>query len=73
LAVLAYDATNVLLEAIKAADTTDTEKVRDALSGIKFEGIAGEITYNSEGDPIKTAAINKVTLDGFEFVKFVAP
>ena len=73
LAVLAYDATNVLLQAIKDAGTTDTEKVRDTLAAIKFEGIAGEITFNDEGDPIKTAAINKVTLDGYEFVKFVAP
>jgi branched-chain amino acid transport system substrate-binding protein len=73
LAVLAYDATNVLLQAISDAGTTDTEKVRDTLAAIKYEGIAGEITYNAEGDPIKTAAINKVTLNGYEFVKFVAP
>ena len=36
LAVLAYDAANVLLEAIKQADTTDTEKVRDALAAIEM-------------------------------------
>jgi branched-chain amino acid transport system substrate-binding protein len=73
LAVLAYDATNVLFEAIKKAGTTDTEKVREALSGIEFEGVAGKITFDSEGDPIKTAAINQVTGGAIEFVKFVAP
>ncbi len=73
LAVLAFDATNVLLEAIKQADTTDTEKVRDTLAAIEFEGVAGVITFNAEGDPIKTAAINQVTTDGIKFVKWVKP
>jgi branched-chain amino acid transport system substrate-binding protein len=73
LAVLAYDATVVLLTAIQEAGTTDTEKVRDTMAGIECEGVAGTITFNEEGDPIKTAAINKVTADGFEFVKWVAP
>jgi branched-chain amino acid transport system substrate-binding protein len=73
LAVLAYDATQVLLQAIDEAGTTDTEKVRDVMAAIECEGVAGNITFNEEGDPIKTAAINKVTADGIEFVKFVAP
>lgn len=73
LAVLAYDATVVLLTAIEEAGTTDTEKVRDTMAAIECEGVAGKITFNAEGDPIKTAAINKVTADGIEFVKFVAP
>jgi branched-chain amino acid transport system substrate-binding protein len=73
LAVLAYDAANVLFEAIKQAGTNDPEKVRDALAGIEFEGVAGVITFNEEGDPIKTAAINQVTGGEFEFVKWIAP
>jgi branched-chain amino acid transport system substrate-binding protein len=73
LAVLAYDAVVVLLTAIEDAGTTDTEKVRDAMAAVECEGVAGQITFNEEGDPIKSAAINKVTADGFEFVKFVAP
>ena len=73
LAVLAYDATVVLLTSIKNADTTDTEKVRDAMAAVECEGVAGQITFNEEGDPIKSAAINKVTADGYEFVKFVSP
>jgi len=73
LAVLAYDATTVLLTAIKEAGTTDTEKVRDTMAGIACEGISGNITFNDQGDPIKTAAINKITANGIEFFKFVAP
>ena len=73
LAVLAYDATNVLFEAIKEAGTNDPEKVRDTLAAIEFEGVAGMITFNEEGDPIKTAAINQVTADEIVFVKWVSP
>ncbi len=73
LAVLAYDATKVLLEAINKAGTTDTEKVRETLAAIEYEGVAGKITFNAEGDPIKTAAINQVKDGAIQFVKFVAP
>jgi len=73
LAVLAYDATMVLLGAIEEAGTTDTAKVRDTMAGIKFEGVAGEITFNEEGDPIKTAAIIQIKDGQKQFVKFVAP
>ena len=73
LAVLAYDATMVLLSAIQEAGTTDTAQVRDAMAGINFEGVAGEITFNEEGDPIKTAAIIQIRDGQSQFVKFVAP
>jgi branched-chain amino acid transport system substrate-binding protein len=73
LAVLAYDATSVLLSAIDEAGTTDTAKVRDTLAGIQFEGVAGNITFNDQGDPVKTAAIIHVTGGEKQFVKFVAP
>jgi branched-chain amino acid transport system substrate-binding protein len=73
LAVLAYDATNVLLAAIEEAGSTDTTVVRDTLAGIQFEGVAGVITFDAQGDPIKTAAINQVIDGQFKFVKWVSP
>ena len=74
LAVLAYDATNILMQAIKNAGTTDTTKVRDTMQAIKIETVSGTITFAKEsGDPIKSAAINHVTGGKIEFVKFVAP
>lgn len=73
LAVLAYDATNVLFAAIEKAGTNDPAKVRDALAGIEFEGVAGVITFDNEGDPIKTAAINQVKDGEFQFVKWISP
>jgi branched-chain amino acid transport system substrate-binding protein len=73
LAVLSYDAVNVLFEAIKAANSNDPAKVKDSLSGIKFEGVAGDITFDAEGDPIKTAAIIHIVGGEKTFLKFVAP
>jgi len=72
-AVLAYDATNVLLEAIQKAGVDDPAVVRDELAAIEFEGVAGQIKFNEVGDPIKKAAISHVTGGQIEFVKFVAP
>jgi branched-chain amino acid transport system substrate-binding protein len=72
-AVLAYDATNVLLQAIEKAGVDDPAVVRDELAAITFEGVAGEIKFDDVGDPIKKAAISHITGGAIEFVKFVAP
>jgi len=73
LAVLAYDAANILFESIKKANTTDTEKVRETMAGIEVEGVSGKITFNAEGDPIKTAAIIQIKGGEKVFYKFFAP
>ena len=73
LAVLAYDAANVLFAAIEEANSNDPAVVKDALSAIQFEGVAGDITFDAEGDPIKTAAIINITGGEKQFLKFVAP
>jgi len=72
-AVLAYDSTNVLLQAIENAGVDDPAVVKDALQNIEYEGVAGDIAFNEVGDPIKKAAISHITGGEIEFVKFVAP
>jgi branched-chain amino acid transport system substrate-binding protein len=72
-AVLAYDATNALLQAIEDAGVDDPAAVRDALAAIEFEGVAGDIRFDENGDPIKKAALSHITGGEIEFVKFVAP
>jgi branched-chain amino acid transport system substrate-binding protein len=72
-AVLAYDAANVLLQAIENAGVDDPAVVRDELAAIQFEGVAGDIAFDEHGDPIKKAAISHITGGAVEFVKFVAP
>jgi branched-chain amino acid transport system substrate-binding protein len=73
LAVLAYDAANILMTAIQDAKTADPSVVKDAMLKVKVEGVSGEITMDQFGNPVKAAAITAVTGDKTEFVKFVAP
>ncbi len=61
LAVLAYDAANILLESIKAAGTADdTDKVRAAMSGLNFSGVSGKITFDANNNPVKSAVVLQV-------------
>ena len=53
LAALAYDATNLLLTAIKDAGVDDTAKVRDALNKITFNGVTGRLTFDANHNPVK--------------------
>jgi branched-chain amino acid transport system substrate-binding protein len=63
LATLAYDATNLLLEGIKAAGADNTDKVRVALEKISFSGVSGKITFDAQHNPIKSATILAVKAD----------
>ena len=61
LATLAYDATYVLLTAIKNAGTnTDTDKVRVAMEKVSFEGVSGKITFDAQHNPIKSLTVISV-------------
>ena len=73
LGALAYDATNLMLEAIKAAGSDDTDKVKAALEGITFKGVSGTITFDASHNPIKSATILKVTAEGIKFDSVVNP
>lgn len=58
MAVLGYDAVKLLADAIVRADTTDPEKLRDALAATKDLQLAtGKITINETHDPVKSAAV----------------
>ena len=57
-AVLAYDAANVLIEAIKRANSTDPAKIREALAASKdFPAVTGSTTLNATHDAVKSAVI----------------
>jgi branched-chain amino acid transport system substrate-binding protein len=73
LAALAYDATNLLLQAIEAAGADDAAKVRDAVESITFKGVSGTINYDENHNPVKSATILKVTTEGVKFEAVVNP
>lgn len=67
----AYDAAMVFLKAIKKAGTTDTDKVVDVLRGGSWDGVTGNIKFDSKGDR-KLAHIIWIVKDG-KFVPFWDP
>ncbi|OQA44744.1 MAG: Leucine-, isoleucine-, valine-, threonine-, and alanine-binding protein precursor [Chloroflexi bacterium ADurb.Bin325] len=73
LATLAYDATNLLLEGIKAAGVDDSTAVATALTEITFNGVSGQIHFDANHDPVKPLTILKVTDDGVKFDSVVNP
>ncbi len=71
---LAYDATNLLLEAIRKAGSDDPKKIREALASIRdFKAVSGKSTLDGNGDMIKSAAILKIEGGKQKFVKMVNP
>ncbi len=49
-APFAYDATQVLIAAMRQANSVDPKKVAEALHDIHFAGMTGMISFNREGD-----------------------
>ena len=68
---MGYDAYYVALEALKAAGTTDSKAVMEALPAVTYDGVSGHIEFDETGDAIRTTAyvktVNTETGD-WEFV-----
>jgi branched-chain amino acid transport system substrate-binding protein len=74
LGTLAYDATNMLLEAIRKANSSDPGKIRDALASLSgFTGVTGKFTMDKNGDPIKSAVIIQIQGGKQKFLQVVNP
>ena len=74
LGTLAYDATNLLLEAIRKANSGDPAKIREALASIKgFKGVTGESAMDGNGNAVKSAVILQIVHGKQKFLKVVNP
>jgi branched-chain amino acid transport system substrate-binding protein len=73
LATLAYDATNLLLQAIQETGSEDTAKVKDSLAKIRFAAVSGLVTFDDQHNPVKSATILAVKADGVKFEAIVNP
>jgi branched-chain amino acid transport system substrate-binding protein len=74
LAALTYDAAMILLEALDRAATPAAEPLRKSLEGLKdFHGVTGTISFDKNGDAVKSAVILRVEKDGFRYVATVKP
>ena len=57
-AALAYDSTLLIAEAIEKAGSADPAKIAEAMAKISgFKGVSGEVTFNEQHNPIKSAVI----------------
>ncbi len=69
---LGFDAYNVALAAITAADSTDPAAIAAALPGVSYDGVTGAITFDENGDANKDMAYIKFANPEtgiFDFVK----
>ena len=74
LTAMAYDAYLIAYNALKAAGTEDSVKIRDAIAKTKdLETTTGTTTLNQDGDPIKNAFIKTVKDGKFTYLDTVTP
>jgi branched-chain amino acid transport system substrate-binding protein len=60
-AAYSYDAVGLVLAAVRARGTTDSDALRDYLAGLRgYPGVTGWISYAGTGDPIKGMVISRV-------------
>jgi branched-chain amino acid transport system substrate-binding protein len=73
-ATLAYDAANILYTAIKEANSDDPARVKDALAALKdFPGVSGQISFDANHNPIKSAVILQMKDYELRYVETVNP
>ncbi|CZQ84488.1 ABC transporter substrate-binding protein [Trichococcus ilyis] len=65
-AALAYDAAQLVFDAITTADSTDPQAITDALAATEdFEGVTGTFSFDENHNPIKSAFVIELQ-DGVE-------
>lgn len=70
---LGYDAYITVLDAIKAANSTEGPAIRDALTGVNVVGVTGSISFDAKGDANKDMAFIKTVENGvFKFLMTVS-
>ena len=62
--VLAYDATNLALQALETAGATG-EKLNEAIKNIEFTGLTGSFTFDETHTPIKDVLVVEL-VDGVQ-------
>ena len=57
LGALCYDAMYMLKQAIEEAGSLSSDAIRDAMSGMHYVGVTGDMTLDESGTPAKSVAI----------------
>lgn len=72
-AALGYDSAAIIKQAIEAAGSTDNQAVVDALKGIDYNGVTGHITFDENGDPVKSVTILQINNGSYELYDKIEP
>ena len=71
---LAYDGYILMRNAIERAGSADPNAIRDALAETQgFDGAAGVISLDANGDAVKNAVIKTISNGEFEYLTTIAP
>lgn len=71
---LAYDAGMILFDAIKKANSTEGEKIKNELAKTKdFPGVTGIITINEQRNAVKPAVVLEIKGGKFVYKETIAP
>ncbi|MGD1993747.1 MAG: ABC transporter substrate-binding protein [Anaerolineae bacterium] len=73
LATLAYDAANILLQAIEEAGTDDPAAVAETLEGMEFSVVSGNIVYDEQHNPVKSAVVLQVSGGEIQYIDTISP
>lgn len=72
--MLGYDAGMLLFDAIKRANSTEGEKIKNALAQTKdFMGVTGSITMNEQRNAVKPAVVLEIKDGQFKYKETIAP
>lgn len=74
MAALGYDSAQILVDAIKRAGSTESEKLRAAIADTKdFNAVTGKITLDEHRNAKKPATILTIENGGFKYLETVNP
>jgi branched-chain amino acid transport system substrate-binding protein len=59
-AAYAFDAMNILIEAIRSAGKSDRELIQKSLQDIRYEGVTGPVSFDSKGNRLGTYFLSPV-------------
>ncbi len=73
-AALCYDATNLLLNAIKVSNSGEAAAIKESLQATRdFPAVSGTISFDRDGNPIKPAAVIQVKEGKQVYVTTITP
>jgi len=71
---LTYDATMIFLQSLDKAPKPTGEELVKVLKGLKiYKGVTGSISFDANGDAVKSAVILKVEKEGTKYITTVNP